>query len=162
MTPLRRRLLEDMKLRGLSEGTQKVYIRAVSGFASHFWKSPQLLEPKHIRSYLLYLIERGEIPKAKSVRSALKFLYTQTLEKDWKILFDPFPRKDRRLPIVLSIEEVADFFAALESIKYRAILMTVYAAGLRASEVVHLKVKDIDSHRMQIAVRQGKGKKIAR
>jgi len=86
MTPLRRRLLEDMKLRGLSEGTQKVYIRAVSGFASHFWKSPQLLEPKHIRSYLLYLIELREIPKAKSVRSALKFLYTQTLEKDWKIL----------------------------------------------------------------------------
>jgi site-specific recombinase XerD len=159
MTPLRRRVIEDMKLRGLTEGTQNIYASAVAGFAEHFWKSPEVLNHEHIRSYLLYLIERDEVPKAKTVRSALKFLYNQTLRKNWEILLDPFPKKELRLPVILSVSEVAAFFDGLVSIKYRAILMTAYAGGLRASEVVGLKVKDIDSRRMQIAVRQGKGKK---
>ncbi len=159
MTPLRRRMLEDMQLRGFAKGTQDVYVSAVRGFAEHFWKSPEVLGPEHIRTYLLYLTQQNKVFRAKTVRSALRFLYCQTLAKDWKILFHPFPKKESRLPTVLSLTEVAAFFDSIESIKYRAILMTAYAAGLRASEVVRLKVCDIYSQRMQIAVRQGKGKK---
>jgi site-specific recombinase XerD len=152
-------MIEDMQLRGLANGTQKVYVAAVAAFAEHFWKSPEVLGPEHIRAYLLYLTQQDKVPRAKMVKSALRFLYGQTLAKDWKILFDPFPKHEFRLPVVLSLDEVAAFFDAVESIKYRAILMSAYAAGLRASEVVRLKVIDIDSRRMQIAVRQGKGKK---
>ena len=152
MTALRQRVLEDMQLRGLTENTQKAYVLAIAGFAKHFGKSPAELDAENVRSYLLYLIKRGEVPKAKMARSALRFLYVQTLRKDWKILQDPFPKSERRLPIILSIGEVAELFHSLESIKYRAIFMTAYAAGLRASETVHLKVEDIDSERMQICM----------
>jgi len=152
-------MIEDMQLRGLSEGTQNIYVNAVAGFAEHFWKSPEILEQEHIRTYLLYLTQNDKVSKANSTRSALRFLYGHTLQKDWKILSDPFPKKKRKLPVILSIAEVAEFFNALENVKYRAILMTAYAAGLRHSEVVRLKVDDIDNQRMQINIRQAKGQK---
>jgi site-specific recombinase XerD len=152
-------MLEDLRIRNLSEGTQKVYISAVADFAKHFWKSPEALGPEQIRAYLLYLISYKSVSKAKTTISALRFLYRQTLRKDWVILTDPFPKSKRKLPVVLSISEVRRFFDALESIKYRAILMTIYAGGLRASEVVNLKVSDIDSSRMQIRIRDGKNGK---
>ena len=159
MTPLRQRMLGDMQIRNLAPSTQQRYIDYVSRFARHFWKSPEQLGPEHVRSYLLYLSQQSSVSAAKNARSALKFLYAYTLDKDWKVLSYPFPRVERKLPVVLSLCEVASFFEALKSIKYRAILMTVYATGVRSSEVVNLKVGDIDSKRMQIRVRQGKGRK---
>ncbi|MCP4339096.1 MAG: tyrosine-type recombinase/integrase [Desulfobulbaceae bacterium] len=159
MTPLRQRMFEDMQIRELSKNTQKAYIAEVAAFAKHFWRSPEILGPEHIRAYLLYLIGKSQLSKAKMARASLRFLFIQTLQRDWKTLSDPLPKRELRIPVVLSIAEVADFFKATKSIKYQAILMTMYAAGLRVSEVVRLKVEDIDSQRMQISVRQSKGKK---
>lgn len=158
MTPLRQRMIDDMKVRNFSEATQVLYINAVIRYAEYFWRSPADLGEEHIRTYLVYLTSKS-VSSAKTAYAALRFIYRQTLGKDWKILTAPWPKEERRLPVVLSLGEVAKFFDALTSTKYRAILMTIYAAGLRASEVVHLKVRDIDSARMQIRVRQGKGRK---
>jgi site-specific recombinase XerD len=152
-------MLGDLQLRNFAESTQKQYIETVARFARHFWRSPQDLGPEHVRSYLLYLSRQVSPSSAKNSMAALRFLYVHTLEKDWKILRDPFPKCEKKLPVVLSVGEVARFFDALTSTKYRAILMVVYGAGLRSSEAVGLKVADIDSQRMQIRVRQGKGRK---
>lgn len=150
---------EDMKIRNLADNTQKAYLSAVADFAKHYWRSPTCLGPEHIRCYLLYLVTCGSIAKARMTLCALKFLYRRTLRKNWEIFQDPLPKTKKKLPIVLSIREVARFFDALKSPKYRAIFMTTYAAGLRVSEVTHLKVSDINSERMQIEIRDGKGGK---
>lgn len=159
MTALRQRMLGDMQIRNFRESTQKNYIEVIAKFAKHFWKSPTDLGPEHVRAYLLYLNRHKSEGMARQATAALRFLYTHTLEKNWKILRDPFPKSAKKLPVVLSLVEVARFFDALNETKYRAILMTVYAAGLRSSEAINLKVSDIDSQRMQIRVRQGKGRK---
>jgi site-specific recombinase XerD len=151
-------MIEDMQLRNLSEKTQKVYVNTVAAYARHFWKSPDQLGPDHIRAYLLYTAKSKSESCMRGACAALRFIYSVTLEKDWKILRDPFPKCPKKLPVVLSLGEVAMFFDAVKDTTYRAILMTAYAAGLRASEVVNLKVSDIDSERMQIRVREGKGK----
>lgn len=156
---LRKRMIEDMQRRNFAEGTQKCYVDAVAAYARHFWRDPADLGPEHVRSYLVYLSKLQTKSKARNANAALRFLYRTTLEKDWKILTEPFPKCAKKLPIVLSLEEMAQFFDALKKVKYRAILMTAYAGGLRASEVVRLKVGDIDSGRMQIRIEQGKGKK---
>lgn len=161
MTPLRQRMIEDMKIRNLCVGTQQRYVGAVAKFAQHFGKSPELLGPEEIRAYQLYLIKEGRI-SASSLNiavCALRFLYQITLGKEWAFKHIPFPRVERRLPVVLSLEEVAQFLEAVTNLKYRAILMTAYSAGLRLSEVCSLRVTDIDSKRMVIHIRQGKGRK---
>lgn len=159
MTLLRQRFIDDMKVRNLSPGTQKAYVRAVEAYAKHFWKSPEMLGPEHMRSYLVYLTEEASISAAKMTNAALRFLYRYTLDRDWRLLHDPFPKSERKLPVVLSLGEVALFFDALRSPKYRAIMMAIYGAGLRASEATHLKVGHIDSERMQVRVVHGKGAK---
>lgn len=159
MTPLRQRMVEDMKLRGFSEKTQKAYVRSVAAYARHFWKSPDQLDSNHMRSYLLYVARCKSEASMRNMCAALRFLYGVTLDKDWKILRDPFPKCPKKLPVVLSIQEVAEFLDSFKNPTYRAIAMTAYSAGLRASEVVNLKIADIDSQRMQIRVRQGKGSK---
>lgn len=159
MTPLRQRMLDDMKLRNYADGTKELYIAAVARFAKHFWKSPEILNEEHIRSYLLYLIKTKSASVARTANCALRFLYRETLDRHYKILRDPLPKCENKLPIVLSLEEVAKYFYHLRSVKYRAILMTIYASGLRAREVTRLKISDIDSSRMVIRVREGKGKK---
>ena len=157
MTPLRQRFIEDMQVRNLAVTTQEVYVNAVAGYAMHFGSSPADLGPEDMRAYLVYLTTCRSKGTAHTTNAALRFFYRHTVERDWKILRDPFPKRASKLPIVLSIDEVKTFFDALPNIKYKAILMTIYAAGLRASEVVNLKVGDIDSGRMQIRVSQGKG-----
>ena len=159
MTPLRKRMIEDMQLVNLAPGTQEIYVNLVAAYARHYGKSPEDLGEEHVRSYLLYLTHRKAKSVAYGANAALRFLYKQTLNKNWKILNDRLPKRERKLPIVLSLDEVRQFFGQIDKLKYRAILMTAYAAGLRASEVTRLKVKDIDSQRMQIRVNQGKGRK---
>lgn len=161
MTPLRQRMIEDMRLRNMSVRTEKTYVAAVARFAQYFNKSPQLLNPEQIRAYLIYLVEEKRVSWSfyNQTVCALRFLYRVTLGKEWTIDYIPHCKGERHLPVVLSLEEVSCFFESVKSIKYRAILMTAYSAGLRLSEVVHLTLSDIDSKRMVIHVRQGKGKK---
>ena len=162
MTSLRRRMIEDMQVRNLSPHTLNSYVQQVSLFARHFSKSPEALGPEEIRSYQVYLTnERKLAPGSILIAiAALRFLYKVTLHKDW-ILEEiiPAPKNPQKLPIVLSPEEVLQFLSCVQSIKHRTILTICYAAGLRISEAVCLKVTDIDSQRMVIRVEQGKGQK---
>jgi integrase/recombinase XerD len=161
MTPLRQRYRQDLQLRNYSPKTQQVYEECVSLFARHFGKSPELLGPEQIRTYQLYLAHEKQASWSRFNQTvcALRFLYRHTLHKDWIIQHIPFPRKQSRLPQVLSLEEVSRFLQAIPQLKYRMLLTTIYATGLRASEALHLEVADIDSPRMSIRVRQGKGHK---
>ena len=161
MTPLRQRMLHDMEIRNLAENTQKSYLIQVRSFARHFHRSPELLGPDEIRAWLVYLLEERKLAPASlgATIGALRFLYRVTLKRDWSDEDFPLPKKPFRLPVVLSLEEITAFFESVASLKHRTILMTAYAAGLRVSEVVHLKVTDIDSKRMVIRVNQGKNRK---
>jgi integrase/recombinase XerD len=163
MTPLRQRMIEDMKLRNYAPRTIKIYVKRVAAFSQHFGKSPQRLGAADIRAYLLFLIQKKDKPTSASYYgqaiSALRFLYRSTLGKKWVVDDVVSPKTQRKLPVVLSPGEVAQFFEAVASLKHRAILMTAYAAGLRVSEVVALRVDDIDSRRMVIRLRQAKGRK---
>ena len=162
MTSLRNRMIEDLQVRNLSTNTQTSYVEQVSRFARHFGKSPEELGPEEIRSYQVYLTnERKLAPGSVLIAvSALRFLYRVTLHKDW--VFEdiiPAPKKPQTLPVILSPEEALHFLDSVEHIKHRTILTTCYAAGLRISEAIRLKVADIDSERMVIRVEQGKCQK---
>jgi integrase/recombinase XerD len=161
MTPLRQRMIDDMQLRNLAVRTQKQYIAQVAAFAKYFGTSPENLDIEAIRQYQLYLLNERKIsPDAVGqYTSAVKFLYLVTLEMPWTNEYFPRARCPRKLPVVLSYEEVLAFFDNVPSLKYRAALMVCYGAGLRISEAVALKVSDIDSKRGLIRVEQGKGRK---
>jgi len=162
MTPLRQRMTEDMQVRNLALNTQTSYLQQVSLFARYFKKSPEALGPEEIRTYQVYLTnERKLAPGSILIAiAALRFLYKVSLKKDW--IFEdviPAPKKPQKLPVVLIPEEVLHFLNCVGGTMHRAILTTCYAAGLRISEVVHLKPTHIDSQRMVIRVEQGKGQK---
>ena len=161
MTPLRQRMTEDMQLRNLSPETQRAYLHYLTGLARFYQISPADLSLEEIREYQLYLInQRRYSPESvNAFVSGAKFLYNVTLETPWPEGALPRARVPHKLPVVLSAPEVEEFFQHVCTIRYRAALMTAYGAGLRVSEVVRLQVGDIDSKRMLIRVRQGKGKK---
>ena len=162
MTPLRRRMAEDMQVRNLSPCTQNTYIRQVSLFARHFGKSPELLGPEQIREYQVHLATGKRLaPGSIAVAvAALRFLYRVTLQKDWNIPeVLPTPKQPAKLPVVPSPEEVVSFLGAVPILRTRVVLTTCYAAGLRISEAVSLRPTDIDSRRMVVRVEQGKGGK---
>ena len=162
MTALRRRMLEDMQVRNFSPHTQRAYAQQVSQFARHFQQSPDQLGPEEIRGYQLYLTNDRKLAVSSVLLAvaALRFLYTVTLKKDWRVEdLIPAPKKPQRLPIVLSPDEMLQFLDSVPGLKHRAILTTCYAAGLRISEVLHLRPTDIDSRRMVIRVEHGKGQK---
>ena len=162
MTVLRQRMTEDMQVRNLSLNTQTSYLQQVTRFARHFGKSPALLGPEEIRTYQVYLTnERKLAPGSIQIAiGALRFLYGVTLKEDWS--FDevlPRPKAPKKLPIILSPEEVLHFLDCVKARKHRVILTVCYAAGLRISEAVRLTAPAIDSQRMVIRVEQGKGQK---
>ena len=161
MTPLRQRMIEDMGVRNLAAGTQQNYIDAVAKFAQFFGKSPELLGPEEVRTYQVYLVHQKHVSWSvlTIVVSALRFLYRVTLGKDWTIEKIPYGKRPIRRPVILSPEEVGTFLHAITNLKHRVLIMIAYATGLRTSEVLHLRVSDIDSKRMMIRVQQGKGKK---
>jgi integrase/recombinase XerD len=161
MTPLRRRMSEDMQLRNFAPETQRNYIHHVKGLAEFYQLSPELLDLEDIREYQLHLInERQQSPQTvNQFVSAVKFLYRETLETVWPEGVLPRPRIPHKLPVVLSPGEMNAFFSHVGTLRYRAALMTAYGAGLRVSEVVRLKISDIDSTRGLLRVEQGKGKK---
>jgi len=160
MTPLRQRMLDDMRMRNLSPHTQNAYLRAVAKFAQHFRQSPDQLDRSHVRQYLLHLVQaHASWSLYNQVRCALHFFYRVTLGKDWPKEEIVCAKSPKCLPVILSRDEVRQLFAFPHRIKTRALLMTMYGAGLRVSELVNLKIADIDSKRMVIRVKQGKGQK---
>jgi integrase/recombinase XerD len=161
MTALRRRMIEDMTLRNFAARTITVYVERVVTFAQYFHKSPARLGPEHIRGYLLHLIQEQHVSWSyyNQARCALQFLYRITMGQEWVVEDVVCPKQPRKLPVVLSLQEVARFLGAITHIKHRAILMSAYAAGLRVSEVTRLRVADIDSQRMVLRIRQAKGQK---
>ena len=162
MTSLRQRMTEDMQVRNLALNTQTSYVQQVSLFARHFDRSPELLGPEDIRAYQIYLTNERKLATGSVLIAvaALRFLYKVSLKKDWTFAdVIPAPKKPEKLPVILSPEEVLQFLGCVGSTKHRAILTSCYAAGLRISECVHLKLTDIDSQRMVIRVDQGKGQK---
>jgi integrase/recombinase XerD len=160
VSPLRRRMLEDMAMRGLREETQRDYIRFVSDFAAFLGRSPDTAAAEDIRRFQVHQAESGvQPPTVNSSVSALRFLFTITLDRpdlSRRFILVRYPRK---LPNVLSVEEVGRLLAAAPGPKYKAALGTAYGAGLRVSEVAALKVDDIDSTRMLIRVEHGKGRR---
>lgn len=161
MTPLRQRMIEDMKVRNLAQGTQQSYVNHVAAFARHFRKPPVRLGLEEIRTYQIYLArEKKFSPSTMNVAvCALRFLYGVTLQRNWDIRRIPLAKREKKLPVVLSPDEVVQFFQAVKSMKHRAILMMAYGAGLRIAEATRLRIPDIDSRRMTIRVNQGKGHK---
>lgn len=161
MTPLRQRLIEDLKLRNLSDNTIKAYVHTIKKFSEFCGRSPDRLGKEDLRRYLLYLQEERKVSQSTyNVKIAIfRAFYRDTLKRPAVVEGLCFTKKVQKLPTVLSREEVERFFAALVSLKHRAILMTAYGAGLRVSEVVSLKVGDIDGGRMVIRILKGKGKK---
>jgi integrase/recombinase XerD len=159
MTELRRKMSEELQLRNYSSHTQRAYIRCVADFAKHFKAPPDQLGPEHIREYQLLLVQQKTLswsPFNQAV-CALRFFYNDVLHRNWMIDHIPYPRHEQRLPVVLSPAEVAALFQSTPNLKHRTIMMTIYAAGLRVSELINLRVTDIDSQRQLIRIRQAKG-----
>jgi len=162
MTPLRKRMIEEMQIRNFAPGTQAAYLLQVAQFARHFGKPPDVLGGEEIRAYQLYLTQEKKLasPTITVAVSALRFLYKVTLRRAWN--FDeiiPAPKTPKKLPVILSPEEVLEFLGCVPEGKHRTILTTCYAAGLRISEAVALQVPHVDSRRMVIRIEQGKGRR---
>jgi site-specific recombinase XerD len=154
-------MIEDLRIRNYSPRTIDQYIRCVFQFARFFGKSPAELGSEDVRRYQVYLVEEKHASWALHNQTvcALRFLYNKCLQRDWNLKHIPHAKQPKKLPVVLSREEVQGFLGILSNIKHRAILTTLYAAGLRVSEVTGLKASHIDGQRMTIRVEQGKGAK---
>ena len=161
MTPLRQRMIEDMRIRNYSEYTIAAYVSAVYRLANHYHRSPDKLGREEIRAFLVDLAEQKKVtwPYYKQVLASLRFFYRHVLRRGEVVEDVRGPRPEKRLPVVLSVQEVARFFKAIPSLKHRTILMLAYGAGLRIGEAVQIRVSDIDRQRKVIRVQQGKGKK---
>ena len=160
LSPLRQRMIEDMGMRKLSSKTQVAYIRAVKHFTRFYGRSPDLASPEDLRQYQLHLVKQGiSNTTINATITGLRFFFEVTLDRPEAMKKMSPVYKPQKLPLVLSANEVARLLQSAANLKHRAALSVAYGAGLRASEVVHLKVNDIDSERMVIRVEQGKGRR---
>lgn len=161
MTPLRQRMLEDLQIRHYSPTTIRLYLHSVAEFAQHFHKPPDQLGPEHIRQYQLFLIKDKQASQSTCIQlvCALRFFYTHTLNRKIEMERIPFPRRERKLPFILSREEVKALLEAPGKLRDRAALAVLYGSGLRVAEAAQLKPGDIDARRSVLWVRQGKGRK---
>jgi len=152
-------MFEDLQLRNYSEQTTRAYLRCVADFAKYFGTSPEHLGPEQVRTYQLFLVQDKQLAWSTVVQTvcALRFFYTVTLRRPMMLEYIASPQRPLTLPIILSQAEVATLLTTPRNLKHRAILTTLYAAGLRVSELCQLQVTDIDSARMVLRVRQGKG-----
>ncbi len=161
MTSLRQRMIEDLRIRNLSEETQKSYVNRIADFARYFGRSPEEMGLEEIRAWQVHLVEERRVAWStlNTAVCALRFLYRTTLGKDWSIDHIPFAKREEKLPVIPSPREVRRLLAAATTTKHRAMLMVAYSAGLRVSEVARLRVEDIDSERGVIHVRHTKSRK---
>lgn len=161
MTPLRRKMLEDMRLRDLAARTQEAYVAAVRSLAARYQRSPDLLTQDDLRAYFLYLVNERKVSRS-TVRQHLcgiKFLFEVTLGRQWKVFDLVRPRRGRVLPEVLSRAEVLRLLAAVRCLRQRTAMLCAYGCGLRISEVLALRISHIDGERMLLRVVAGKGRK---
>jgi site-specific recombinase XerD len=151
----------ELRIRGFAENTRKSYLLAMRCYVRHFMRPPDQLTAEEVKQYQLHLTKERRVSWSTfNVQvCALRFFYRDVLKADWDVEEIPYQKTGKKLPQILSRDEVAALFAAVTNFKHRAILMTIYAAGLRSSEVVRLRLGDIDSKRMMIRVDQGKGRK---
>ncbi len=161
MTPLRKRMVNDMTVRGLAENTKKSYLNSVSGLACHYGRSPERISAQEVQDYLLFLHEERGLTwqSCNCARHGIRFLYRITLGLSDPHFYVPGARTPSKLPEILNHDELVRLFSVTINRKHRAVLMTAYAAGLRASELGRLKISDIDSQRMVLRIDQGKGNK---
>ncbi len=161
MGKLRDQMQGDLQLRGITTKTQKAYLREVRNFARYFGKSPEELGESEVKEYLLHILKEGKVSDGtfKLYVAALKFLYKHTLKRDWVVDNIQYPKPKKKLPVVLDISEVEAIFRVTKNLKHKAILMLTYSSGLRVSEAACLQITDIDSIRMMVRIRQGKGGK---
>ena len=159
MTPLRQRMIDDMQLRGLSARTQEAYVTAVRQLAQHYRRSPDRITEEELRQYFLYLANEKKVARATATITlcAVRFLYEQSLHRPWTTLRFVRPQREKKLPVVLSRDEVRTILAEVRIPVYRACLTTIYGCGLRLLEGTRLEVPDVDSARMVLFI-HGKGK----
>ena len=161
MTELRQRMIECLQLRGLSERTQESYVRAVRQLAEHYHKSPDQITEAELRQYFLFIknVKHYSRNTLTVAICGIRFCYQQTLNRNWTIFDIVRPAPEKKLPVILSLAEVRQILALIRLMRYKVCLTTIYACGLRLQEGTHLQVADIDSARMMIHVRHGKGAK---
>ncbi len=161
MTPLRQRMIEDMRLRGLSDHTQRAYVRAVRELAIYYNKSPDQTSEEELRRYFLYLKDERKLSRSSCTVAlcGIKFLFENTLQRSWPVFDRIRPKKEKKQPVVLSRMEVRDILIRLRLSHHQVCLSTIYACGLRISEGAGLQVSHIDSARQQLHIRSGKGNK---
>ena len=161
MTELRRRMIECLQLRGLSERTQEAYVRAVRQLSEHYHKSPELITEEELRQYFLFIKNVKHYSRNTSTVAicGIKFFFEKTLNRDWATFGLLRAPREKKLPVILSREEVRQILASIRLPRYRVCLSTIYSCGLRLQEGTHLQVADLDSARMMIHVRHGKGAK---
>lgn len=161
MTHLRQIMIAELRCRNFAESTVQSYVRAVEQFSRYFHCPPHRLGSAHVRQYQAMLFTHRKLASSTVTQhlAALRFLYVKVLKRGWSIAETPYPKKVQRLPLVLSPEDVAKLIDAADSPFHRILLMTLYATGARRAEVAHLKVSDIDSRRMVVHIRGGKGRK---
>jgi integrase/recombinase XerD len=161
MTELRKRMIECLQLRGLSERTQEAYTRAVRQLAEHYHKSPDLITEEELRQYFLHIINVKHYSRNTTTIAlcGIRFFFEQTLNRNWSLFNIVRPAPEHKLPVILSLEEVREILNRVRLPRYRVCLSTIYACGLRLQEGIRLAVPDIDSARMMIHVRHGKGNK---
>jgi site-specific recombinase XerD len=161
MTPLRKRLIEDLRLRNYSSGTIRAYVSHVVWLSRFYGRSPDELTEEQVRTYLVHLVQEAQISWShyNVTVCALRFLYRTTLGRPWPIRHVPYAKRPKKLPCVLGSEEVLRLLKCVSKLGHRVLLMALYATGMRVSEGARLQAADIDSQRMVIIVRQGKGAK---
>ncbi len=160
MTHLRKMMLEELERRNYAQTTIDCYIQAIEDFARHFRRPPDQLTPEHIREYQAFLFRERKLAASTVTQrlAALRFFYTQTIKKAWSVAETPYPKKTRPLPSILSPEEVAHLLDSSQTRFHRMVLMTLYGTGVRRAELARLQISDIDSRRMVIHIRSGKGR----
>lgn len=161
MTELRKRMIECLQLRGLSARTQEMYVRAVRQLAEHYHKSPDVITEEELRQYFLYIKNVKQYSRSASTIAlcGIKFFFEHTLYRDWTTLRFVRAPREKKLPVILSFEEVRRLLGCVRLPRYRVCLSTIYSCGLRLQEGTHLHVQDIDSARLLIHIRCGKGGK---
>ena len=161
MTVLRQKMIEDMQLRGFAEKTQDAYLLAVRQLAKHYRKSPDQIDEEELRQYFLFLKNEKHAARATCTVAlcGIKFFFQHTLGREWKTFDFLRPKKEKKLPVVLSINEVRSILTHVHRRHYRVCLSTIYACGLRLQEALHLQVSHIDGERNLLHIHQGKGGK---